>query len=198
MRIDLNARVRTRDGHDVGHITQVIFDPRKREVTGLVVATGTLLTGEDIVVPRADIERATMDGDVVVLQLTKDEFERLEKFVPERYEVAPVGWVPPPGGVAWGFPADAYLWALPLVDLPPHLEKGTPVVDRHGDEIGTVEDVEFEPDSGRIERFTVKVGGTLERLFGKAKEVALLPADVERIEAGEVRLSRDREDLVPS
>ena len=29
MRIDLNAKVRTRDGADVGHITQVIFDPEK-------------------------------------------------------------------------------------------------------------------------------------------------------------------------
>ena len=46
--------------------------------------------------------------------------------------------------------------------------------------------------------FTVKLGGTLARLFGQAKEVELLPTDVQQIENGEVRLARDKEDLVPS
>ena len=191
MRIDLNAKVRTRDGADVGHITQVIFDAEKREVTGVAV--------NDVLLPRADIERAEQNGNVVVLQLDKSQFERLERFSPVDYQPAPVGWMPPAGGVAWGVPTEAYLWAIPVGQpLPPHLQKGSPVVDRDGDEVGVVEDVEIAPMTGQVERFTVKLGGTLARLFGQAKEIELLPTDVQQIENGEVRLARDKEDLVPS
>jgi len=198
MRIELNARVRTRDGEDVGDVEQVIFDAQERAVLGVVVNTTAFLVGDDVIVPLGDIESASEDGDVITLRLTRDQFDRLERFVAEDYDLAPVGWVPPPGGIAWGVPADAYLWAIPETSpsRPPHVEKGSPVVDRDGDEVGVVEDVEIAADSGRVERFKVKLGGALERLFGAATEVELLPADVEEIADGEVRLARDKDELI--
>ena len=196
MRIDLHAKVRTRDGADVGRLAHALFDPDKREITGVVVKTGDLF-GDDVAVPRGEIERATVDGDVLALQLTKDEFGRLERFEPARYQQAPVGWMPPPGGIAWGIPTDAYLWAEPAAaaDLPPHVDKGSPVLDRDGEEVGVVEDVDIAPDSGRVERFTVKLGGALGRLFGQAKAIDLSPDDIARIEDGTVRLARDKDEI---
>src|SRR5437667_11944915 len=49
MRIDLRARVRTKDGHDAGKVRRVIVDPATERITGFVVSTGGLLGREVIV-----------------------------------------------------------------------------------------------------------------------------------------------------
>jgi sporulation protein YlmC with PRC-barrel domain len=193
MRIELNAKVRTRDGHDVGHVTHVLFDPEGKNVHG-VIASGVL--GPDHIIPIRDVERATSDGAVIVLDLSRERFERLEKFVADRYAPPPLGWVPPAAGIAQGLPTEAYLWAATIADTAPHLEPGSPVVDRDGDEVGVVADVDVAPQTGKVQRFTVKVGSALGHLLGQPKEIELLPSDVARVEAGEVRLRHDKEDLI--
>jgi sporulation protein YlmC with PRC-barrel domain len=195
MRIDLAAKVRTRDGQDVGQVEHVTFDPSRNEVTGVVVDPSEFLAGDEVIVPRQDIERAERDGDVLVLDLTRDEFERLNRYEPARYTPPPVGWEPPLGGLAWGIPTEAFLWAAPTEPEAPYLEKGAPVLDRSGDEVGVVEDLAVDPESGRVERFTVRLGGPLARLFGRAQPIELLPSDVEHVEDGAVRLARDKEDI---
>src|SRR5919197_2480959 len=92
MRIDLSAKVRTRDGQDVGQVEHVAFDPSRNEVTGVVVDPSEFFAGDEVIVPRHDIERVERDGDVLVLDLTKDEFERLDRYESARYTPPPVGW----------------------------------------------------------------------------------------------------------
>ena len=101
------------------------------------------------------------------------------------------------GELAWGFPSEAFSEALPSNGVAPHLEKGSTVVDHDCDEIGIVKDVEIDRNTGHLERFTVKIGGTLERLFGTAKEVGLLPTGIQRIETNAARLTRGKQDRVP-
>src|SRR5437899_12234343 len=49
MRIDLNARIRTSDGHEAGKVHRVLIDPATERITGFVVSTGRLL-GRDVIV----------------------------------------------------------------------------------------------------------------------------------------------------
>jgi sporulation protein YlmC with PRC-barrel domain len=199
MRIDLDAKVRTRDGRDVGRVARAIVDPDAKELSGFVVSSG--VPTEERVVPLDVVQHATLEGDFVVLQLTKDEFERLEPFDAGRYPEPPLGFVPPAGGTAWGFPADAYLIAAALPPSPgveePQVEKGTRVVDRDGDDVGVVEDVSIDGTSGRVQRFTVKVGGALETLFGGGEPLELAPEDVAEVADDAIRLARDKDELAP-
>jgi hypothetical protein len=106
MRIDLDAEVRTRDGQPAGSIQRVLFDPRRDEVTRVVVATGGL-PGRDVLVPREELQRATAEGHALHLHLIRDDLERLPTYVPSAYVVPPAAWVPPHG---YGLAAPAYIW----------------------------------------------------------------------------------------
>ena len=141
MRIELNARVRTRDGEDVGDVEQVIFDPQERAVLGVVVNTTAFLVGDDVIVPLGHIESASEDGDAIycvssdwlsVLRVASDgtrmvlgALVNFSKFVPsniafdDRYvywsDPAPVGTitrVPKSGGAPRIIARDAYPLAV--------------------------------------------------------------------------------------
>lgn len=200
MRMDLGAKVRTSDGRDAGRIERAVYDPDTQSVTKFLVSTGGLL-GYEVLVPREDLERATTDGDVVVLDLTKEQLESMEQYVSERYAPPSIGWVPTPG-VGWAYPPDAYV--LPPAQEGPKdiggvpIRKGSPVVDRDGEDVGIVEELQLDPKSGRVERFVLKVGGTLERLFGAADTVEIPPTGIASVEAGTVKLRAGREELIGS
>jgi sporulation protein YlmC with PRC-barrel domain len=51
MRVDLQAKVLTREGETAGRLQQVVVDPRTNEVSEFVMSTGGLL-GHDVS-PRA-------------------------------------------------------------------------------------------------------------------------------------------------
>jgi sporulation protein YlmC with PRC-barrel domain len=110
MRVDLDAKVRTRDGEDAGTVQRAVVDPRTNEVTEFVVSTGGFL-GKDVLVPRGEIERADTDGDAIRLNLSKDELERLPSYAPASYVVPPTGATLPMG---YGFPETGYLWPVGL------------------------------------------------------------------------------------
>ena len=106
MRLDLDAKVRTRDGEDAGRVQWAIVDPQSNEVTHVVVSTGTLF-GRDVLVPRAELDRASEEGDVLRLQLSKEELAAHPTYAPAGYAPPPPTWFPPGG---YGLPAGAYLW----------------------------------------------------------------------------------------
>ena len=110
MRVDLDAKVRARDGEEIGSLNRAIVDPQTNEVTHVVVSTGAIF-GRDIVVPRENVERANQDGDTIQLDLTKDELERFPDFMPEQYGAPPPAWVAPAG---YGFPASGYAWPIAM------------------------------------------------------------------------------------
>ncbi len=198
MRIDLRARVRTKDGHDAGKVRRVIVDPATERITGLVVSTGGLL-GREVIVGEDAFEAADAKGEKVTLGLTKEEFKTQPTFEEGDYVAPEPGWTAPTG---YEFPPNAYLWpinepsAMEERDRPA-IQKGDTVKDRDGDVVGAVEEVRFDPATGALLGFTVKAGASLERLFGGGKLAEISRDDILRIAEGEVRLAVDREEIVP-
>lgn len=225
MRVDLDAKVRTSDGEDAGTVERVVVDPHKNEVTEFVLNTGGLL-GRDVRIAREEIERASRDGDVLRLRLTKAELERLPTYVSTAYGAPPAGWVPPAG---YGFPYGSFLWpvgyatmepypvtapgahagataadaagpgmtaagaATTSTDELPQIGKDAIVLDRNGEDIGVVDDVRFDAESGALRGFVLRVGGTLATLFGGGTMVDVDASMVDRVDAGIVRLNATKD-----
>jgi len=212
MRLDLDAKVRAHDGEDLGSVDRAVVDPRTNEVTHIVVRTGAIF-GRDIMVPREDLERATQDGDTLQLDLTKDELKQFPDFVMDQYGAPPPAWVAPAG---YGFPSTGYAWPiavdptmgpipmmLPEDDLDVETEepdqvtlmKGTLVMDRHGDDIGVVDDLRFDADTGRLQGFVLRVGGALQTLFGGGDTVEVSRQQIERVGESMVSLRLAKEEI---
>jgi sporulation protein YlmC with PRC-barrel domain len=212
MRVDLDAKVRARDGEEIGSVDRAIVDPRTNEVTHIVVSTGTIF-GRDIMVPREDVERANQDGDTIELDLSKDELKRFPDFVPERYGAPPPTWVAPTG---YGFPSSGYAWPIAMdpmmgpmpMTIPDEvvageaeepdqvtLTKGALVLDRDGDDIGVVDDVRFEAETGRLQGFVLRVGGALRTLFGGGDTVEVSRYQIESVGESMVKLRLAKEEV---
>ncbi|MDQ6857559.1 MAG: PRC-barrel domain-containing protein [Chloroflexota bacterium] len=189
MRVDLDARVQTQDGKDAGSVQRAVIDPKTKEVTDFVVSTAGLF-GWDVLVPRHDLERATPSGDVLRLDLTKDELEHLPAFDPAKYGAPPINWSAP--GLA--YPFAGYLWPtsyLPAPDIAPvsgevpdeyTVTKGTKVYDHTGDEqVGVVDDVRFDEASGRLSGLVVRSGGSLATMFGRGEVIEIERAEIARV-----------------
>ena len=213
MRVDLDAKVRARDGEDIGSVDRAIVDPRTNEVTHVVVSTGAIF-GRDIVVPREDIERANQDGDTIQLDLSKDELERFPDFMPEDFGAPPPTWVAPAG---YGFPASGYAWPIAMdpmmgpvpmaipeefvndedVEEPDQvtLTKGALVLDRHDDDIGVVDDMRFDAETGQLQGFVLRVGGALRTLFGGGDTIEVSRFQIESVGESVVKLRLAKEEV---
>lgn len=213
MRVDLDAKVRARDGEEIGSLNRAIVDPQTNEVTHVVVSTGAIF-GRDIVVPREDIERANQDGDTIQLDLSKDELERFPDFMPEQYGAPPPAWVAPAG---YGFPASGYAWPIamdPMMGPVPMvvpdelvddedreepdqvtLTKGALVLDRHDDDIGVIDDLRFDAESGQLQGFVLRVGGALRTLFGGGDTLEVSRYQIESIGESVVKLRLAKEEV---
>lgn len=210
MRLDLDAKVRASDGEDIGSVDRAVIDPQTNEVTYLVVRTGAIF-GRDILVPREDLERGSQDGDTIRLSLTKDELERLPDFEPDRYGPPPGTWVAP---ATYGFPVGSYAYPLAVDPMmggmpvlipderteidendPVTLTKGALVLDRHGDDIGVVDDMRFDADSGRLQGFVLRVGGALRTLFGGGDTLEVSRAQIESVGESIVRLRLAKDEV---
>lgn len=200
MRIDLNARVRTSDGHDAGNVHRVLVDPQTERITGFVVSTSRLL-GRDVIVGEDAFAGAGPEGDVITLNLTKRELDTQATFDETDFVVPPAGWAGP--NLGYTVPPESFLWPAEsaLADVGerprPSIKKGDTVKDRDGDIVGTVEDIRFDEKTGDLLSFIVKAGAGLERLFGGGKIAEISRDDVLRIAEGEVRLGVDREEITP-
>jgi sporulation protein YlmC with PRC-barrel domain len=200
MRIDLNARVRTSDGHDAGKIHRVLVDPETGRITGFVVSTARLL-GRDVIVGEDMFADVSPEGDTVTLNLTKPELDAQPTFEESDFVIPPAGWAGP--NLGYAVPPEAFLWPADsaLADMGerprPSIKKGDTVKDRDGDVVGPVEDIRFDEKTGEVLSFVVRAGAGLERLFGGGKVAEISRADILRIAEGEVRLGVDREEIVP-
>jgi sporulation protein YlmC with PRC-barrel domain len=212
MRLDLDAKVLASDGEHIGSVDRAIIDPQTNEVTNIVVRTGAIF-GRDILVPREDLERGQQDGDAIRLGLTKEQLEALPDFAPEAYGPPPGTWVAPAG---YGFPAGSYAYPLavdPMMGAMPimvpgenadvdiedgdevTLTKGALVLDRNGDDIGVVDDVRFDADSGRLQGFVLRVGGALRTLFGGGDTLEVSRYQIESVGESIVRLRLLKEEV---
>jgi sporulation protein YlmC with PRC-barrel domain len=200
MRLDLNAKVRTSDGHDAGNVHRVLVDPESERITGIVISTRRLL-GRDVIISEDMLRSATPDGETIVLNLTKRELDSQPTFEETDYVVPPPGWT----GATLGYtvPPSMYLWPADraagdaTAPVRPAIEKGFAVKDRDGDAVGAVEEIRFDEATGQVTSLTVRIGSGLERIFGSGKVVEISRGDILRIADGEVRLGVDREEIVP-
>ena len=199
MRIDLNASIRTKDGHDAGKIHRVLVDPETERITGFVVSTRRLL-GRDVIVGEGMFADASPDGETITLDLTKKELDTQPSFEEDDFVTPPATWSGPSLGYA--IPPESFLWpadaALPDVGerLRPSIKKGDTVKDRDGDVVGTIEDIRFDEKTGDVLSLTVKAGAYLERLFGGGKVAEVSRDQILRIAEDEVRLGIDREEII--
>jgi uncharacterized protein YrrD len=200
MRIDLNARIRTSEGHEAGKVHRVLIDPATERITGFVVSTGRLL-GRDVIVGEDMFANASADGETITLNLTKKELDTQPSFEEDDFVVPPAGWSAP--NLGYAIPPESFLWPADsaLADIGersrPSIKKGDTVKDRDGDVVGTVEDIRFDEATGNVLSVTVKAGAGLERLFGGGKIAEISRDDILRITEDEVRLGVDREEIVP-
>ena len=211
MHVDLDARVLTSEGHDVGRISHAVIDPRGSEVAAFVVSTGGIV-GRDVLIARQEVESARPDGDAIRLELSKAQFDDLPTFVPHEYSAPPAGYTP---AAADTYPDSAYLWPttysgagsdmaipapgpLPTSDpegKPPGVSQGSKVVDTNGDEVGVVEDLLFDDSTGKLRALVVTLGGPLQRLFGAGRTAKISASLVERVADDVVHLRTVREQV---
>jgi uncharacterized protein YrrD len=176
MNVDIGATVRSSDGKDVGKVDQLILDPASHEVKAAVVRKGVFL-GRDVEVP-LDAMAPDHDG-ALRLTYTADQVDNLPSFYEHNYTTtAPAGFIP------WaGYPAGAFYWplsygagvpasttgnsdvdrevaaALRRWDLENAVVgEGSDVIDREGQKVGTVHDLTFDPESGRLTQLVVQKG----------------------------------------
>ena len=208
MHIDLHARVLTRDGEPAGKVEHLVIDPRTNEVTDFVVSTGGLL-GTDMLVPQVEIDHVSVEGDELRLRLDKHEFQQLPRYQPVDVGAPPPNWLPPLG---YGFPSAGFL--SPIARLPPDfpeapaepwqaprtvlIDKGSEVIDRDGNQVGVVEDVQLKSGSDCLEGFDIRFGGGLRTLLPGGEVVSVGMAVVDSVEPMSVRLCIDKDSLQAS
>jgi hypothetical protein len=124
MPIDHRAKVRTKDGHQAGHVKHAIWDPNGRKITEYVITTGGLL-GHDVVVSPELLESAARDGmeNEIVLNITKHELDELAHYESADYTTPPVDWVAP---TVSGFPAGGHLFPATEREIAPIAEPPPP------------------------------------------------------------------------
>jgi sporulation protein YlmC with PRC-barrel domain len=114
----------------------------------------------------------------------------------------PPGWVTP---VGYGFTYDAYLWpaeydyaagsASDQARKSATIGKGTVIFDRNGDEVGVVDDVRLDAESGRLRGFVARLGGPALTLFGGGRTAEIPGELVDRVGEGSVYVRVVKADL---
>lgn len=174
--IRLGSDVRTRDGEKVGTVDQLVVHPDTLEIVSVIVKEGTLFTTDRIIdmemVDRVDVNgdvvlEISKDHEqelpeLATRRLVEPSHNQYDRIVEMGYLATPSAhgqvmlfsepvdssYAPAPDSPFASAPADA-----PVIqdedNLPPNtvtIEEGTDVVDRHGEKIGTVDEIIYGQD----------------------------------------------------
>lgn len=199
---DIGAQVRCEDG-DCGQLLKVVVDPETQEVTDLVVEKGLLLK-EDRVLPVEVVEK-TDEGNVH-LSITSDQLGDFEKYDEQAFETPGPGWqqlgtYKKEEAVKWSTAVTPYgvLTAEPVVPMVRQqvhenvsldetvVEQGTAVENAEGD-VGTVDHVLVDSDSGDIEHLVVDRGLL-------SRSVVIPAAKVEEVSEETVFVDLDNDEI---
>jgi nucleotide-binding universal stress UspA family protein/sporulation protein YlmC with PRC-barrel domain len=153
-RISLGAPVHTQDGQRAGQVHRVVVDLHQRAVVNLVVIHGHGLLARDVLVPIDDVDRVEDGG--VILRLTAQQLDGLPDFAYHEFTTPPPTWTLLG---AWGS-------GPTMVPVRQRERLGPAQVDVRLDtrvmaldgEIGTVDRIELEPDTGRLDALWVRAG----------------------------------------
>ena len=136
-----------------------------------------------------------------------------QPYLPTNYGAPPYGWTPL---ATYPYPMPGYLWPAGYAYTPPPpspmvspsrpttadrdddstiVDKGAMVVDRDDEEVGVVDDVYFERDSGQLSGVVVRLGGFLRTMFGGGETVEIRGRMIERVDGGVVHLRTSRNEL---
>ncbi|MCC7107487.1 MAG: PRC-barrel domain-containing protein [Chloroflexi bacterium] len=151
MNIEIGARVLTRDRTEVGRVHRIVVDLEQQAVVSIVVLRGRLLP-RDILVPIDFV--ADAEGDELRLTLSKDKLGDLPDFAYNEFFTPPPTWaftLPYPGGVLYIPVRQRQRMSANQEDLLP----GTRVHAKDGP-LGTVDQVELEPDTDHLDGFWVR------------------------------------------
>jgi uncharacterized protein YrrD len=204
MQITPGVSVFTSDDKEAGRVERVVIDPRTREVTHLVVGS-SLLFNDSRIIPIPMITSA--DEDRIVLLEDQTSLENLPYFeqthfippseagdtnkTPEAYP-PPLYWYPPAGMSSMGFPG---FWTYPTrteQNLPEDLvalRDGAKVTDIAEEDIGEIERMIMEKESGKVTHLVVGWG-----LIQRSHK--LVPAHwVEGVEEDQVRLAVHKREI---
>jgi hypothetical protein len=116
------TKVRTRDGHEAGHVKHAIWDANGRKITEYVIAAGGLL-GHDVIVSPELLEGAKRGGNEIVLNISKHELDELAHYESADYTSPPLEWVAP---TVSGFPAGGHLFPVTEREIAPIGEPSRP------------------------------------------------------------------------
>lgn len=183
MRTELGAHVRTSDGQDVGTIDRLILDPASRRVKAAVLRKGVILP-RDVEVPLSALVPGA-DG-AACLRSTAEQVADLPPFDESRYTgVLPVGYIPLFGYAEAGFywPVSAINAGAALPPVSPDdpaapteapgersaearrqdrdnavIQDGSMVVSRDEQQVGTVQQLVFDMESGHFSHLRVRRG----------------------------------------
>ena len=115
---DQAMKVRTRDGHDAGHVKHAIWDANGSKITEYVIATGGLL-GHDVIVSPELLDGAARNANEIVLNISKHELEALAHHEAADYAPPPAEWVAP---TVSGFPVGGHLFPVTERETAPRSE----------------------------------------------------------------------------
>jgi hypothetical protein len=122
MPIEHETKVRTKDGHEAGHVKHAIWGANGRKITEYVIATGGLL-GHDVIVSPEVLEGAARKDNEIVLNMSKHELDELAHYEPGDYAPPPAEWVAP---TVSGFPAGGHLFPVSEREIAPIVEPSRP------------------------------------------------------------------------
>jgi sporulation protein YlmC with PRC-barrel domain len=182
MAIELDAKVMTSDGKEVGKIDKLILDPEGGDIHGIVVHKG-MFFGRDIEIPLDGI--VGQSAGMIEIRYTKDQLDELPTFHEANYTA------PPPERSAefvtgYGYPSGSMLWPSsysgPMsgesyghdpvggvrdeVAAIHHeqdlgnsvIEEGSTVRSRDGEKVGEVHSIAFDALTARPTRLVVRKG----------------------------------------
>jgi nucleotide-binding universal stress UspA family protein len=143
--LKFGARVRSIDGYLTGEVHRVVVDLGQRAVVSIVVLTRGGLA-RDILVP-VDFVQAG-DGDEVQLRLTRDALEALPDFAYNEFDTPPATWTS-----TW--PVGQH---KRLTGAQHDVTRETQILAMQ-EELGRVERVEWDRETGGLDAFWVRRGG---------------------------------------
>jgi sporulation protein YlmC with PRC-barrel domain len=183
MDFHLNAHVECTDGR-VGHLENIILNPKTEKITYLVVR-GNDLQNRERIVPEKLVKEAT--PDTVRLSIDKERFERMKDFIQEEYIPSNIMlYMADMAGWDAGTPAGVFVEheAVPAGGMLVH--KGAKVFATDG-HVGRVDDFLVEKKTGRITHLILLEG----HLWGK-RDVSIPVSRIDRYEDGDVYLNIDK------
>ena len=207
--VRIGDKVLSSDGHGMGEVKHLVIDPAKRQLAAFIIDKGIFDRGRVCDLGYVD----NVDGDKVVLKLTRDQGQQLPEWAQQEYiqfnsgstnfdnstggtwyHMGPAGGgVPSTGASSFFQPAIvgdvATRIVSPIDESDIVIGKGTQVFSIDGFQLGLVDELTFD-DQGKISGFSFQKGHIFSR-----KEVSVPIDDIDGVTSEYIRLKLTKSAL---